>query len=109
MATRSPAQTKALRKALTHGSVQIGKGYGRDGFTPDAIAAGTWKRLVLDKLLTPNADGSPFVGEALRVERGRIAYLTEEGREEVTQGYADEAAADPESRNPNPPEVDPRC
>ena len=88
MKTRSLSkeQLRALGLAVEHGCVVIGKGFGRDH--PDImlpkIAAGTWRKLVFDGLLTPHSTGAPFTGEALRVETGRAGYPTSAGRARVT-------------------------
>lgn len=81
----SPAQREALELAEKHTFVVIGKGYGRDVHTENAIAAGTWKSLVIAGLLTPREDRKPFTGEALRVESGRVAYLTEAGKARLAE------------------------
>lgn len=74
------SQAKALRLAIDHGYVVIGRGYGRDMATENAVSAATWSNLVGRGLLTMHSDGRPTYGNAPRAERGRNGYLTELGR-----------------------------
>lgn len=76
----TPAQEKALYLAEEHGHVMVGHGFGRDTLRPNAVAASTWRYLVFGGLLTPHVNGERWTGPALRVERGRLAYLTTLGR-----------------------------
>ncbi len=77
---RTLAQNKALALAAEHGCVVIGKGFGRDQRTPEAITVGVYVKLVGAKLLTPYMSGAPYDVEVLRVSSGKAGYLTEAGR-----------------------------
>jgi hypothetical protein len=81
----SDSQKKALLLASEHGSVCVSKGFGRSAGAPSAIASVTFVKLVSKRVLTPNKDGSPFAGPALRVETGDTGYLTDAGKQLVVQ------------------------
>jgi hypothetical protein len=76
----TPSQLRALRLAREYGHVVIGKGYGRDTFTKNAIAAPTFRKLVWTGLLTTRADRQPYAGEVLSVRAGKSAWITKAGK-----------------------------
>lgn len=79
------SQLKALAAAKEHGFVSIGKGYGRDTHTPNAIPAGTYRALVRAGLLTPHSNGDKFTATVMSVYHGKDGYLTKEGKELAEQ------------------------
>jgi hypothetical protein len=73
------SQFHALRLAREYGVVVIGKGYGRDTFTKNAIASTTFRKLVWSGLLTTRADRQPYTGDVLAVRAGKRGWITEAG------------------------------
>jgi hypothetical protein len=77
----SETKREALRRADAHHYVVVGKGYGRDGATPNAVSSPTYRSLVQAGLLTPHSDGKPHAHpEDVRPVRGSLGFLTPDGR-----------------------------
>lgn len=76
----TPAKWKALELAKEHGSVVIGKGFGMDTGTKNAISSGTYRSLVTADFLTPHDSGDLFTGEVFSIFAGKTGFLTHKGK-----------------------------